>query len=79
MTKTGERPALFETSYMVDQGNKRVNNRKMFPAVKNNATGGYKGSVKAELLKGAGLQRTAHFGPPQACQGCLAHSLLVCE
>ena len=34
---------------------KRTNNRTMFLTLKNNATAGYQGPVKIELLKGAGL------------------------
>ena len=36
---------------------KRPNNRTMLPALRNNATVGYQGPVKIELLKGALLQQ----------------------
>ena len=47
----------FVTSYMVGRGDKRTNNRTVFPSLKNNAAAGYQGPVKIELLKGAGLLR----------------------
>ena len=40
---------------MIGQEHKKKNKRTMFPAPKNNAAAGYKGPVKIELLKGAGL------------------------
>ena len=49
------RPAPFASSYMVGREDKRTNNRTMLPALKNNATAGYMGPVKIELLKEAGL------------------------
>ena len=49
------RPGPFAKSYMVGRENKRTNNRAMLPTLKNNAAAGYKGPVKTELLKGAGL------------------------
>ena len=52
---SGGRPAPFATSYMVGRENKRTNNRTMLPTLKNSAAAGYKGPVKKELLKGAGL------------------------
>ena len=45
-------------SYMVGREDKRTNNRTMFPALKINATAGYQGPVKIDLLKGAGLLRS---------------------
>ena len=51
MQQDRERPAPFTTSYIVCQEDKRANNRTIFPALKNNAAAGYKGSVKKELLK----------------------------
>ena len=48
-------PAQFALSYMVGREDKRTNNRTMLPTLKNNAAAGYKGPVKIELLKGAGL------------------------
>ena len=50
----GAKPELFTTSYIVGLEGKRMNHRTMFPALKNNAAAGYKGSVKIELLKGVG-------------------------
>ena len=50
------RHAPFAASYMVGLEDKITNNRTMFPTLKNNAAAGYKGSVKIELLRGAGLQ-----------------------
>ena len=51
----GRRPAPFATSHMVGREDKITNNRTLFPTLKNNAAAGYKGSVKTELVKGAGL------------------------
>ena len=49
------RHAPFVTSYRVDREDKRRNNKAMLPTLKNNAAAGYKGELKIELLKGAGL------------------------
>ena len=54
--RTWGQPAPFATSYMAGREDKRMNNRTMFPTLKNNAAAGYKGPVKIELLKRAGLQ-----------------------
>ena len=43
----------FFQCYMVGREDNRTNNRAMLPTLKNNAA--YQGSVKIELLKGAGL------------------------
>ena len=51
----GGRPAPFAMSNMVGQEDNRMNNRTMFPSLKNNADAAYKGPVKIELLEGAGL------------------------
>ena len=40
---------------MVGREDKRTNSPTMSPALKNNAAAGYQGTVKRELLKGAGL------------------------
>ena len=49
------RPVPFAPSYMVGREDKRTSNRTMLPTLKNNAAAGYQGSVKTELLKGAGV------------------------
>ena len=49
------RPTLFAMSCMVGREDKRMNNRTMLPALKNNAATDYVGPVKFELLMGAGL------------------------
>ena len=54
-TFSAGRPAPFATSYMVGRENKRTNNKRMIPTLKNNAAAGYQGPVKIELLKSAGL------------------------
>ena len=54
------RPALFATSDIVSQEDKRMNNRTMLPALKNSAAAGYQGPVKIELLKGADLLVSLH-------------------
>ena len=52
----GDLPAPFATPYMVvwsrGQKNEQQNNA---PSLKNNAAAGYKGPVKIDVLKGAGL------------------------
>lgn len=54
-TLTG-RPAPFAASYIAGREDKRTNNKlAMFLALKNNASAGYKGPVKIELFKVAGL------------------------
>ena len=50
---------------MVGREAKTTNNRTIFPTLKNNAAAGYKGPLKIELLKGAGLlftTKVACFG-----------------
>ena len=51
------RPAPFATYYKVVRVDKRKNNRKLILPIikKNNGVLDYKGPVKIELLKGAGL------------------------
>ena len=51
---SGFRPLTTFHAY-VGRENKTTNNRTMLPTLKNNAAAGYKGPVKIELLKGAGL------------------------
>ena len=51
----GDLHRMQHVSYMVGQEDKRTNNRTVLPTPKNNATAGYQGPLKIELLKGAGL------------------------
>ena len=64
------RPAQFATSYIAGQEDKRMNNRTMFPALKNNAGVGFEGPMKIELFKGVGLlpKLVARTYNIQACQ-----------
>ena len=48
-------PAPFATSYMIGREDKRTNKLNNVPNPKNNAAAGYKGPVRIEPLKGAGL------------------------
>ena len=50
-----ERLAPFATSDVVGQKDKRLSKRTILPILKNNATAGYQGPVKIELLKREGL------------------------
>ena len=59
------RPAPSATSYIVGGEDKRTNKRTMLSTLKNNATVGYQGPVKIELLKGARLLQW------EACMGCI--------
>ena len=71
------RPAPSATSYMVGLKNKRTNNRTMLPTLKNNAAAGYQGSVKIELLKGAGLLLQLEGYSPVRCLRSTSQNLLA--
>ena len=82
---TGRPPPVYLTlnklltyllTYMVGREDKRTNNRTMIPALKNNTAAGYKGPVKRELLKCAGLLATRplvcpelYTTGPRCCKG----------
>ena len=55
------RPSPFATSYIAGKEDKRMNNRTMLPTLQNNASAGYQGPVKIELLKSAGLLKVYDF------------------
>ena len=67
MREQAGQPTLFATSCMVGREDKRMNNRPMFPTLKNYAAA-KPGSCEIGLLKGAGLLEGAHGLVANICQ-----------